>query len=315
MNAEFYLFNVDHGQCAALRLPNGRWCIFDLGRTSTFSPIEWIVEKETRCANQIVGSLSLPYPLCSFHRPFRFLKATVSHLHGDHLADYATLFRYGPEFFKTVDADHSYLTDCYVTCADESSKARLQAFYQQYASAFSPAVFTPNYGGVQISELCLSPAVARQVGGDANARVNNASVVTRIDVYGNSILLCGDMEKEAWEAIIRDSGDCGRIWRPFVSNIDILVAPHHGHRSAYSTDLLNLAKPAVVLVSVVSRDPNVDSRYSQAPVRGLNIGGATYTYISTRQKGHVKIRIQPPNILSGHLKGATYWTFGDAALQ
>lgn len=297
MTATFYLFDVDHGQSAALQLPNGRWCIFDIGCTSTFSPVRWIV------ANN--GG---PYG-------FQFLKGTVSHLHGDHLGDYANLLQHGPDFLKTVDPDQAYLNDCYATCADASSRAKVQDFLQRYRNGFSQALSIPDYGVVEIRELCLPVAVARQVRGDANSRVNNASVVTRIDVYGNSILLCGDMEKEAWEAIINDNGAYGPTWRPFLTNIDILVAPHHGHRSGYSTELLKLAQPAVVLVSVVSRDPHVDSRYSQLPVRGMTIGGSTpYRYISTRQNGHIKVEIRAPNILAGQFKGSTYWTFGNAAI-
>jgi len=300
MIAEFYLFDVDHGQCAALRLPNGRWCIFDLGRTAAFSPIAWIVENEA-CR---VGPAR-----------FLFLKATVSHLHADHLADYTKLFRHGFESLKTVDADEEYMADCWETCANNSSWAKIQAFTQMCNSRSEPARSSPNYGAVKIRELCLPVDVARLIGGDANARVNNASVVTRIDVYGNSILLCGDMQKEAWEAIIADRGDAGRIWRAFLSDIDILVAPHHGHRSGYSSKLLNLAKPAVVLVSVVTRDPNVDSRYSQHPVRGLTINGTPYHCITTRQKGHIKVEVRPPDMLAGQITGDTYWSFGDAALS
>lgn len=307
---QFYLFDVDHGQCAAARLPNGRWCIFDVGCTSTFSPIAWIVDNETRRVGPLVAALQ--------HLPesFRFLKATVSHLHGDHLADYANLFQHGPDFLKTVDADQAYLADCRATCADNSSWTKVQAFVQKYASGFSPAVSNPDYGVARISELCLPVTVARQIGGNANARVNNASVVTRIDVYGNSILLCGDIEKEAWEAIIRGSGDCGRMWRTFLSNIDILVAPHHGHSSAYSVDLLNIARPAVVLVSVVAKDPHVDNRYSQAPVRGIRINSRDYSYITTRQKGHIKVTISPPdNPYQAGARGSRSWSFGDAAIR
>lgn len=184
-------------------------------------------------------------------------------------------------------------------------------FAQHVTSTYSGS-FVPDYGGISIREMSLPVAVARQLGGDANARVNNASIVTRIDVFGNSILLCGDMMKEAWEALISDSGQYGATWRPFLSNVDVLVAPHHGHRSGYSVDLLNLAKPAVVLVSVVSNDPNVDSHYSQAPVRGIRIDGTDYGYISTRQKGHIKIDIAPPQ--TAYASGGRTWSFGDAAL-
>jgi len=304
MTASFYLFDVDHGQCAALRLPSGRWCVFDVGCTSTFSPIQWIVWHSTQVTHALGALVN-----------FRFLKATVSHLHGDHLADYHNLFQYGPEFLKTVDADRDYLNDCYATCADASAKARVKAFLHNYNAGFSLATSNPDYGGVIIRELCLPVNVARSVGGDANTRVNNASVVTRIDVYGNSILICGDLEKEAWAAIINDNDDYGQLWRPFLSNVDILVAPHHGHRSGYSVELLNLAQPAVVLVSVVTRDPNVDTRYSHTPVRGMIIGGTSYNYISTRRNGHIKVDITPPAQLGFGQKGSTYWTFGDAAIQ
>ncbi len=300
MSATFYLFDVDHGQSAALKLPNGRWCIFDVGRTSQFSPVEWVANKETFISR-----------LLGMQPDFKFLKGTVSHLHGDHLADSANLFPLGPEFLKSVDSDQDYLNDCYSTCSDDSTKRMVYAFAQNYQSGFSPATTTPDYGGVAIRELSLPVTVARQIGGDANARVNNASVATRIDIYGNSILLCGDIQKEAWEAIISDTGMYGSLWRPLVSNIDIMVAPHHGHKSGYSTDLLNLAQPSIVLISVVSRDPHVDSRYSQSPVKGMKIGDTDYGYISTRQKGHIKVEIRTDQ---AWLKGTTYWTFGNAAI-
>ncbi len=307
MTAEFYLFDVDHGQSSALRFPNGRWCIFDLGCTSSFSPIRWIANRgnSTQMASPLLTLLGTP--------AFRFLKATVSHFHGDHIDDYSNLFQYGPDFLKTVDADNSYLTDCYATCAGDSA-TKVYSFMQNYSNGFSSTNSIPDYGAVAIRELCLPVDVARSVGGDANARVNNASVITRIDVYGNSILLCGDMQKEAWEAIIADQGHYGPVWRPFISNIDILVAPHHGHRNAYSANLLNLATPAVVLASVVSKDPNVESRYSQAPVKGISLNGDDYSCITTRQKGHIKVIISPPPSLLGG-NGNRSWSFGNAALS
>lgn len=309
MSASFYLFNVDHGQCAALRLPNGRWCIFDAGCTSSFSPITWIAAAVTipRYTSPLAAALAIP-------QTFGIYKATVSHLHCDHLDDYVTMFRYGPELLRTVAPDTGYLTDCMNTCAD-GSWAKVNGFLQHYGQTFGTTTTGADYGGAVISELSLPVDVARSVGGDANARVNNASVVTRIDIYGNSILICGDVEKEAWQAIIADTGDYGRLWRPFLSNVDVLVAPHHGHRSGYSVDLLNLAKPSVVLISVTSRDEHVDSRYSGTPVTGLRIGETDYHYISTRKQGHVRIDIAPPaNSLMIGARGKRTWTFGDAAL-
>ena len=195
----------------------------------------------------------------------------------------------------------------------------VKQFADYYGRAFSGSV-VPDYGGVAINERSLHVSVARQLGGDANARVNNSSVITRIDVYGKSILICGDMQAEAWDAVIADNGQYGAHWRPFLSNIDILVAPHHGHSSGYSRALLGIANPEVVLVSAVSKDPNVDSRYSQIPVRGIIIGNASHRYISTREKGHIKVEIPHPGTLASIAYGSqyctsTYWTFGDASLR
>ncbi len=304
MSVDFYLFDVDHGQCAALCLPNGRWCIFDAGCTSAFSPIQWI-------AGQATPSAPVSYNALPARDHFRFLKGTISHLHGDHLADQQRLLECGPEFLRTVAFDAGYLDDCCETSTTES-----WCEVKEFASHFREmpvARSWPDYCGVEISEMSLPVAVARELGGAANSRVNNASVVTRINVYGWSILLCGDIEKEAWEAIIADQGSYGPSWRPFLNNIDILVAPHHGHRSGFSTNLLSLSKPAVVLVSVVSRDVNVDSRYSEPPVRGMRIGNADYSYISTRQKGHIKVEIRQS--VANYGSATSYWTFGDTVVR
>lgn len=305
MTAEFYLFDVDHGQSAALRLPNNRWCIFDVGNTNGFSPVEWIVQRETFSR----GTTILTAPLGS--TSFRFLKATVSHFHGDHLADWQNLIKYSPEFIRTVNFDQEYLKDCMESNASQSSP--LVIGFARYVSSNSSNSIVSNYDVATIKELSLPVNIARQIGGDANDRVNNASIITRIDIYGNSILLCGDMEKDAWNAIINNQGQYGAMWRPFLSNIDILVAPHHGHKTGFSIDLLNLTKPSVVLVSVVSKDSNVDSRYSQFPVRGIMFNGTEYKSFTTRQKGHIKVTISPPKSLLGGER-IRNWTFGDEVL-
>jgi len=310
VTVSFYLFDVDHGQAAALRLPNGRWCVFDVGCTDSFSPVAWVAAK---------NGLSPVAQALAIQPTFQFLKGTVSHLHGDHLADYAKLFKYGPEFFRCVQPDQEHLDDCYTTCADAGAVARLVAFRQASAGYCGPLVI-PDYGGVNIYEISLAVDVARGLGGDANARVNNASIITRINGHGYAILLCGDMQTDAWDAVLTGNWCGQQQWRQHVAGVDVLVAPHHGHASAFSSALLSLAKPQVVLVSAKSADESVDNRYSQSPVRGISIswrdGSKTdHSYISTRDKGHIRLDITAPtNPLLIGARGQTYWTFGNAAL-
>lgn len=291
--AVFYLFDVHHGQCAALVLPNGLWCIFDLGRTQSFSPIKWITRKVPP---------DFPFLPDGLRPKIRFLHSTISHYHGDHLADFSSLKKHTPDRINSVIADRDYLVDSLSTCSDDEGKRLIMA-YSDYYSSLPSCDGTTDYSGASILEKCLSVVDARSLGGSANSRVNNASIVTRIDIHGNSILLCGDMEKEGWEYALEESV-YWYDWRSLCKNIDILVAPHHGHKSGYSTKLMALAKPKVVLVSAKSGDTSVYGQYSNC--MGIMIGKERHYYISTRDKGHIKITIS--------LNGKRKWSFGDKAL-
>jgi hypothetical protein len=313
MNASFYLFDVDHGQCAALQLPNGRWCVFDAGRTGSFSPIGWLATRSTAAEYSSLFAAADAFPA-----PFSIHKATISHLHGDHLADWRSLRLYGPDFLRTVNYDQDYLVDVQVSSAS-GSLGSLHAFVHDHATTFGPTQRVPDYGGAWISELELGVPVARHIGGSANSRVNNASVVTRIDCNGNSILLCGDMETDAWHFALTKSTHSDD-WRRLVSNVDILVAPHHGHCAGFSPNLLSLARPRIVLVSIRSGDNHADARYSNSEfVRGEWINGELRRCITTRQREHIKLTIELSpgtssllDVLGGH--GNRSWTFGDAAI-
>jgi hypothetical protein len=298
MSFHFYLFDVNHGQSAAARLPNGRWCIFDAGCSSFLSPTLFIMGIEQRGKTLLTGSL-----LGGNVKPFNFLKATISHLHGDHLSDYRNIFLASPDFLRTVDYDQEYLTDVFSSTAKESWDT-ISGFCQDYGSRYGAATAIPDYGATTIIERWLPIGLTRILGGSANSRVNNASIITRINCYGNSILLCGDMETEAWKFVLNTAFDKS-FWRSLVSNIDILVAPHHGHAAGYSVDLMEVANPAAVLISVRSGDDEVDSRYSSNAVRGIIVNGASYKSITTRMNGTIHFEIKPP-LIPG-TKGPRNW--------
>jgi hypothetical protein len=309
MTFDFYLFNVDHGQAVAARLPNGRWCIFDVGRSESFSPIQFIIANE-HYRTKPPWAEKAPW-LLTRQPPFRFLKATISHHHADHLDDYMNLFAASPRFLKTVKFDLKYLSDVFETTTGNSIPKVinfLKIYNKWKQTNLLPAAIapiSPSYGSVNIIERSLPVAVVRnKIGGQANNRVNNSSIITRIDCFGNSILICGDMEKECWDFILNNI-PYSLIWRKFISNIDILIAPHHGH--SYSADLMNLTRPSVVLVSLRSGDQSIDERYSGELVRGININGNLYKRITTRQVGHIHFSITPPRTLGG--KSSRTWEF------
>jgi hypothetical protein len=305
MDAEFYLFDVDHGQSAALRLPPyGSWCIFDIGAREDFSPVKWIVKNAAdRRKSDPRVKLLLP-------TGFKFLRATISHYHSDHLTDWPNFIPYRLTRIRSVALDRNYFDDCKASNMEQSWPNVLN--FIRFQRSNTSQLYITNSTNPVISERGLPAPIVEKIGGDANVRVNNRSIITRINIFGTSILLCGDMMKEAWEKILSDKGQNGASWRLFVSNIDILVAPHHGHKSGYSVDLLTWAQPKVVLISRVSKDLNVDTRYSDFPVKGITIGNNEYHRLSTADVGHIKVGIT----LRSDKNGASQrsWSFGDEAL-
>lgn len=287
MSLEFTLFDVDHGQCAAVRLPNGRWCLFDFGRPSRTPLLDQI--KPRRLALVPTGngpSLELV--------PESLFRVSLSHLHADHLSGIESVMKLSPEFLGTVLYDDLYLAEVFETTA-EGRHWLIETFVNWHRDQFPNWVRSElDFGGATIRDLSLTVGEARKLGGSANTRVNNASLVTRIDYLGRSILLCGDMEASGWDAILGLEE-----WRRHVSGVDVLVAPHHGHSSGFSEQLLSLARPGVVLVSVASHDEHVDSRYSSDPVGRVWFEGGTHRRLTTRRCGNIQVVIEAGSRLRG----------------
>ena len=93
---------------------------------------------------------------------------------------------------------------------------------------------------------------------------NNSSIVCVIEYSGWKFLFGGDMEKVGWEWLI-DSYPSFRS--DIEQGIHILIASHHGHRSGYSQDLMDLmgGGPYLSVLSKGSESGNADveSRYSK----------------------------------------------------
>lgn len=261
--------------------------------------MDWIVERMRSQQRVLVALLSslTRSPAVPQLPPPRILKATISHLHGDHLAEWQKLLATQPEYFRTANYDERYIRDVAASSTPASAQS-IAGFCLEHLRIFGPASTVPDFGGASIDELTLLLSEVYVIGGDANARVNNASVVTRISWRNRAILLCGDMHAEAWDHALRHS-IFSSLWVGLVSNVDVLVAPHHGHASGFSTRLLELARPQIVLTSITAHDEHIDNRYSSDMcVRGMTIGGAARKCLTTRQSGHVRVSIDDSDSLS-----------------
>ena len=114
--------------------------------------------------------------------------------------------------------------------------------------------------GVEIS--VLNPPVRRvtQKRTQNPRDLNNASLVMKLRFKNVSVLLTGDIGKEAEERMLR---------RDYPLRSDILKIPHHGSSTSSSTPFLERVRPTYAILSVGERNigrlphPEVLKRYQQ----------------------------------------------------
>ncbi len=114
--------------------------------------------------------------------------------------------------------------------------------------------------GVEISFLNPPARKAMQKKTQNLRDLNNASMVMRLRFKNVSVLLPGDIGKEAEERMLR---------RDYSLRSDILKIPHHGSATSSSTSFLERVKPTYAILSVGERNigrlphPEILKRYQQ----------------------------------------------------
>lgn len=111
---------------------------------------------------------------------------------------------------------------------------------------------------------------------DQSNGYNDVSYVLKIKHGNQAILLPGDAEEKAWEEILD-------YWGPDVlSDVTVLKAAHHGRKSGFHREAVELMDPDTVVVSVGNKDEHDGYHlYHDACDDDTNI-------ISTRQYGTVR---------------------------
>ena len=134
----------------------------------------------------------------------------------------------------------------------------------------------------------------------AGLRHNNSSCVLHIQSAYGSLLLPGDIEREAEAMLVEKVGEGLQS--------DVLVAPHHGSKTSSTEDFVAHTRPRIVLFPVGYRNryhhphPTVLGRYEKV---------AQEIYDSPRQ-GAIEIQFGPPGIVvSGYRNHhRRYWFSG-----
>lgn len=183
---------------------------------------------------------------------------------GPDLSVLEQLRKHMPFFDRTIelvvlthpDADHGtgipevlrrYRAEKILFNGTEHDSGRYEAFLDEVLAQKLPVIFPDPAAdidlgdGLVLDQLWPLPSVF----GSDPKHSNNESVVLRALFGSASVLLTGDIEESAENAILATGADI---------HADILKAPHHGSKTSSSTGFLLAVDPERVLISVAAQN-------------------------------------------------------------
>ena len=101
-------------------------------------------------------------------------------------------------------------------------------------------------GGDGLNILCPTKALVDTA--NSSGDYNTLSYVILLNEKGKKVVFAGDSGSEAWDYILDQYEDV-------VSDIDLLIAPHHGRKTGGNDDYLDVLKPRLTLLG------NAKSKY------------------------------------------------------
>ncbi len=271
----YKVFDVAHGSANFLISPTGKTELCDLGARSDWSPLDHIYR------------YYIPYGQ-------RLDRIVLTHHHGDHVTD---VYNLTPNRMPWMVLRRHLIGRYEEACRNSNSTEgqRNARYFDNLFSGYTGTVASGTHGGntwgIEMPCWSLSETTADRVAGSDGSMANCCSFVTLYNHQGTKILQCGDMEKDGMSVLLAANSDMQQA----VQRTNVLIAPHHGHKSGFSTELMQaIGKPDVVIASVMAGDEHVDSRYSDAQfVRGIPAGdGSVVRLLTTRTYGALTVTSQ-----------------------
>lgn len=292
------VFNVGGALCSYIEFAQYK-VVIDLGASVDFNPVLDFLIPLFKQRNALKSSRAQGFS------KYKIDQCIISHPHKDHISAIA-------------DFDKSFYPDL-LTCpnSNEGMNANEKINWQLVGNEDDESIKTlksmlkgrkPPLRSVDSDFLTVVYLPAKTVEDDkvlsAESYINNVSIATFVKCEGYTILMPGDLQKEGLSAMIKR---CSAFSRKLSKGVDVLIAPHHGLRSSFSTKLFETMKDKKTrCLHIISEKKNtedsrnVDTRYSQAEYcKGENdLGPDSESHYQVRtSRGHIFLDYTNPTKL------------------
>jgi len=257
--------NVDHGQCAVISPLIGDRIMIDCGILNDGTSYWWP---------------SIHY----MDQPFGLL--VLTNLDEDHAEDFSGIMQRVP--LSRIQWNPTIQHRDLMLLKQDGMRAGMTAFAQWLATPKNPYRLRPepNFGPVQTRYYwnTYSPGVIDDT--------NNLSVVTVVQYGSFKIMFTGDMELKGWRNLLTFPS-----FRQELVGVNIFVASHHGRDSGCATDLFEIWRPEIFIISdeYLQYESQETTGWYRNRARGIPVRGTSQTrYVyTTRNDGSLQIDVAP----------------------
>lgn len=217
-------WDVQHGSATYIKTPSGRHIVIDLGTGS-------------------YGNNNLEFsPLLHLKHKWNVTKldgVIITHPHRDHLDDIYNFESLSPQLLtrpKHLSEDDIKSGNPIGDNGKIEKYLEINARYKYPVIPSDDIFLEANNGGVKIQ--FFTPKLS------ATSNLNNHSIVTVILYENIKIIIPGDNEPPSWNELLEHDDFILAI-----KDADILVAPHHGRQSGFSSKLFEYINPKLTIIS------------------------------------------------------------------
>ena len=293
-----WIFDIGRGLSATIKTPAGKWIMIDLGSREGFNPVSDFMLPKIKKTNFVMKN-----------NRFLISQLIISHPHDDHMT---ALKDFDKKLYPSL-----LTTPNDITHQNQPAKGKIN-----WGLVTNPSDELTNYlrknmlpgrqpplkateddknQGFVFKIYYLLPGICEESDDLKKTNyTNNISIISRLNYKGNVVLFTGDMMKDGMKKIISIKNKFRLDLAKY--GVDFLIAPHHGLRSSFSTDLFNSMKGNktrklnIIPERQTPKDSNeiVDTRYSDSSYSGgfpvvINGKRERKRMLKTSGVGHIRI--------------------------